>query len=267
MRTALLAAAILIGASAAHAADMPVKAPLLAAPPSWTGWYIGINGGGTWGKVGPSVADPGPDIFFARANVPAVLTGGSQDFNTSGGLAGGQIGYLYQMGAVVFGLEAGVDWTSLRGSTSNGPTLYPVTPPSTFSWNLQAKQDFLFTFLGRAGPDMGMWFPYLTAGVALGHQTYTATYIDTFYPSTSVNSFTKTVAGLALGGGVEVRFGQHWLLRGEYLHIAFDSFGGNGVIACTPGVGNCVGAGFQTTFAFGQRFKEDIVRAALSYKF
>ena len=60
---------------------------------------------------------------------------------------------------------------------------------------------------------------------------------------------------------------EHWLLRGEYLHTEFGSITGFGRIACTAGVGNCVGAGFRTTFQFSSRFTEDVGRVALSYKF
>jgi outer membrane immunogenic protein len=269
MRNALLAAAILFCAGGAYAADMPLKAPPVVPPaPTWTGWYIGINGGGGWGNVRSSAADVGPDTFFALANVPAVVAGGSQSFNMSGGLAGGQIGYLSQAGSAIVGLEAGFDWSGLRGSASNGPTVYPVTAPATFAWRLQGKQDSLFTFLGRLGLNQGNWYPYLTGGAALAHQTYTATYIDTFYPSTSTNTFSKEALGWALGGGAEVRLADHWLLRGEYLYMQFDSFNGTGPIACTPGVGLCGGApGFSTTFRYSSRFNESIGRVALSYKF
>jgi outer membrane immunogenic protein len=219
-RTSLIAAilaAALMYAGGAYAADMPLKAPPVALPaPTWTGWYVGINGGGIWGTAHPSAVDVGPDGFFAVANVPGVLAGASQGINMSGGLVGGQIGYLYQADPAIFGIEAGFDWSSLRGSASNGPTPYLVTPASTFAWNLQGKQDWLFTFLGRAGLNEGNWFPYLTGGLAIAHQTYSANFIDTFYPSNVTNSFSNVEPGLALGGGVEVRLADHWLLRGEY---------------------------------------------------
>src|SRR5271170_7961828 len=119
MTRALWAATPLFFAGSAYAADMPLKAPPAAAPaPTWTGWYIGINGGGAWGSVDPSALDIGPDSFFAGANVPAVVAGASQHFNMSGGLAGGQIGYLYQAapGQAIVGVEAGFDWNGLNGS-------------------------------------------------------------------------------------------------------------------------------------------------------
>ena len=61
MKRFLLAAGLLALTGGAHAADLPVKAPPIVAPaPSWTGWYIGVNGGGAWGTVNPSAADFGP---------------------------------------------------------------------------------------------------------------------------------------------------------------------------------------------------------------
>ena len=49
--------------------------------------------------------------------------------------------------------------------------------------------------------------------------------------------------------------------------MEFTDLGGIGAIRCTPGVGACVGSGFSTNFQFNARFREDLVRAALSYKF
>jgi outer membrane immunogenic protein len=249
------------------AADMPVKAAPAVPPPNWTGFYIGVNGGGAWGSVDPRAVDVGPDSFFAGANVPAVLAGASQSFNTSGALAGGQIGFLYQGGRTIVGVEASFDWTDLKGSANNGPTVYPVTPPTTFSWNLNGKSDWLATFTGRVGLDMGSWYPYATGGAAVAHLKYSTTYIDTFYPSTSVSNFSRDSLGWVLGAGAEMRVWQHWLLRAEYLHMDFANVGGNGRIACTTGVGNCVGAGFSTNFLFNAHFTEDVVRAAFSYQF
>jgi len=268
MKGLLIAAATLAVASSAFAADMPMKAPaaVVAPAPTWTGWYIGINGGGVWGNTKPSVTDIGPDGFFATANVPAVVANGSQNFHNSGGLIGAQIGYLYQTGPVILGLEVGADWMGLKGSTSNGPTVYPVTPPSTFSWNLEGKSDFLATFLGRVGYNMGAWYPYVTGGLAVANFKYNATYTDTFYPSVSTVSLSQTKAGYALGGGVEWRVAPHWLLRGEYLYMSFDKVSGNGQIACTSGVGNCAIGGNSTTFAYNVRFTENVARIALGYQ-
>jgi len=251
------------------AADLPKAAPaaVVAPVPSWTGWYIGINGGGVWGTTDPTAMDAGPDSFFAAANVGAVTTNGSKSFNNSGGLAGGHIGYLYQTGPVVLGIEAGFDWMNLKGSTTVGPQNYPVNPTSNFTWNQNSKSDWLFTLLGRIGFNAGSWYPYLTGGLAVANLKYTTNYVETFYPTNNTFSLSEDKAGYAIGGGVEWRFAPHWLLRGEYLYLNFESINSIGTIACTPGVGACSPTGNRVPFAFSANFKENIARAALSYQF
>jgi outer membrane immunogenic protein len=269
MKKGLIAATALIISGSAFAADMPTKAPaaVVAVAPTWTGWYIGINGGGVWGNTNPSVLDIGPDGFFAAGNVRAVTANGSQSFRNSGGLAGAQLGYLYQTGPAILGLEVGVDWMGLNGSTSNGPTLYPLNAPNAFSWNLAAKSSFLATFLGSVGYNMGAWYPYLTGGLAVATLKYNATFTDTYYPSVSTVSLNQTKLGYALGAGAEWRVAAHWLLRGEYLYMSFDNVSGTGPIACTtPGVGNCALGGNATTFSYNVKFKENVARLALSYQ-
>jgi outer membrane immunogenic protein len=92
-----------IGLSAALASDISPRArqsprePLYVAY-NWTGPYIGLNGGGAWGSSSYSAP-------FA-----------SNSINTSGGLIGGTLGYNWQAGRTVFGLEGDIDWSNLRGS-------------------------------------------------------------------------------------------------------------------------------------------------------
>ena len=170
MTRVLLAATLLVFAGSAYAADMPLKAPPAAPPaPTWTGWYIGVNGGGGWGRVSPNASDVGPDLFFAGANVPAVVAGASRGFHETGGLAGGQVGYLYQPapGQAIVGLDVAFDWSGLKGIRQQ--RLHPL--PRHGAHRLSAgiwppKSQSLFTAVGRIGPDMGMWFPYVSAGAA-----------------------------------------------------------------------------------------------------
>jgi outer membrane immunogenic protein len=132
----------LAAAGAAQAADLSVapiyKAPPMAAPPAynWSGFYLGINGGGAWGT----------------SNWDTI--GG---FNLSGGVVGGTAGYNWQLGHGVLGLEGDADWSSLRGSTS---TLCPA--------GCTTSNDWLGTFRGRAGYAFDRFMPYVTGGLAVG---------------------------------------------------------------------------------------------------
>src|ERR1039457_587523 len=97
-------------AMSAQAADIPgrsnspsyYKTPS-ELPFSWTGFYAGINGGYAWGHS--SWSDP-------------AIGASSGNFNTSGGVVGGQLGYNWQTGAVVLGIETDADWMSVKGSTA-----------------------------------------------------------------------------------------------------------------------------------------------------
>src|ERR1700690_4329971 len=110
-RCAVLAAVAVVGfASVASAADLPVKAPPMVAPVvayNWTGFYVGIEGGGAWGS---STHDFNP-------------LGTHSSFNVSGGLFGGTAGYNYQMGNFLAGIEGDLSWASSNGSTIGFPTL------------------------------------------------------------------------------------------------------------------------------------------------
>ena len=108
MKRMLLASAgvLALGVVSASAADlprqreMPAKAPAYVTPAyNWTGLYAGINGGGGWG----------------HSNYSGTLASGS---DLSGGLVGGTLGYNWQMGQVVFGVEGDMDWADLRGSSA-----------------------------------------------------------------------------------------------------------------------------------------------------
>jgi len=114
LRSLGLTFAILGTTGIAVAADLPSPAPMLTkAPPlnppfSWTGFYVGANAGGAWGRGSDSNS-----FFF-----PAATTTGN--FNLSGAVAGGQLGYNWQTANWVFGLETDADWSSVQGSTSAG---------------------------------------------------------------------------------------------------------------------------------------------------
>src|SRR4051812_8118099 len=70
---------------------------------NWTGFYVGVNGGYGWGTSD-----------WTAASV------GIADLKTKGWLAGGTLGYNYQMGSWVLGLEGDWDWSNIKGSSACG---------------------------------------------------------------------------------------------------------------------------------------------------
>jgi len=85
----------------------PQAVPHAAAPVpfTWSGFYIGLNGGYGWGRS--NWRDPATDPTL-------------RGFGLSGGVVGGQLGYNWQTGPFVLGLESDLDWTNLSGSRSDG---------------------------------------------------------------------------------------------------------------------------------------------------
>jgi outer membrane immunogenic protein len=134
-------AGALVAAQGVAAADLSV-APLYKAPPpqaspayNWSGFYLGANGGGGWGR--------------------SWWQSQSTSIDLSGAQVGGTAGYNWQFGNAVLGLEGDIDWSNLKGTSS--AVLCPGCSTSD-SW--------LSTVRGRAGYAFGGIMPYLTGGRA-----------------------------------------------------------------------------------------------------
>ena len=212
-----LLAVLLAGVSAsAFAADLPTKKappapPLVYAPPfTWTGFYVGLNGGGAFGPLGSS--------NFA---------------SPSGGLFGGTIGYNYQMGQFVGGVEADLD-DSFMSRTS---TPIPGGGAYKFSTNLTTTERL------RAGIAIDRTLLYLTGGYA-GIDTHGS------YNFGALSQDTWRSGG-AIGGGVEFAVTNNISLKGEYL---YEPFGDTTYFAGTPQ-------------AEKNSFSVNVIRAGVNYKF
>ena len=161
MRTLWTALGLTLLATSAMAADLPRKAPPVAPvqsvqPISWTGFYVGAHAGYSWGRSdGDLTFDPGggPIEVFDPAN---------RTIDAHGWLAGGQIGFNYQLNSFVFGLEADASWTNLKGSGSFN------TAPGDFNWAIESRLDWFGTVRGRAGVAVNNFLFYATGGVAFG---------------------------------------------------------------------------------------------------
>ena len=220
MKRAFLTLVGLVALTAsAAAADMarPVpqpyyKAPMVAPAYSWTGFYIGVNGGGGFGR---SSWDS---------------TG---SFNTSGGLVGGTLGYNYQFGQAVVGLEGDIDWADLNGTTNN---FCPA--------GCKTSDDWLGTVRGRLGYAADRFMPFVTGGVAFG---------DIKASTPGFGGATNTQAGWTIGAGLEFAVAQNWTVKAEYLYVDLGKF--NCGVSCGASVTDNVS------------FTTNLVRAGVNYRF
>ena len=151
-----LALLSVFAASPAMAADLPVKAPpapVMAPVWNWTGFYIGVNGGYSWGRSSRDLN------FFNPLNGATIATasGGGRDLD--GGVFGGQIGYNWQTSNWVFGIEADAQWTGQKGGTT---VLCPVAgcfprPGSPRSRPAEARRQPSMISLSGSEPSVAAW--------------------------------------------------------------------------------------------------------------
>jgi outer membrane immunogenic protein len=159
---------------------MPYKAPAYVNAYNWTGFYLGINGGGAWGD--------------SRWNGLGIKN------SPSGGMVGGTAGYNWQgVGSPwVFGIEGDVDWTDISDSVACAGFI------------CQTKNNWLGTVRGRVGYAWDRFLPYFTGGVAFGDIKAT---IAPFAGNSSTN------AGWTVGAGVEGVIVGNWTAKLEYLYV------------------------------------------------
>jgi outer membrane immunogenic protein len=204
MKRILLAAALALAAGGqALAADLPQPAPPPPRAPatyvpapvpvfSWTGIYVGINGGYAFGDS--DWTSPAP-------------IGTTGNFTTSGWLAGGTIGGNYQWGQFVLGIEGDGDWSNITGTTNSVAGGCAANGCTT-------QSDWLATVRGRAGYAFDRFLVYGTGGGAFGNLQAAAGTLP-------FSSTTQT--GWTAGGGVEFAFTPNLTAKVEYLYVDLGS--------------------------------------------
>jgi len=219
-RVFLSCVGLLALAGAATAADMsqpppplyPVKAPIYVPAYSWTGFYVGLNGGGGLGSS-------------------AWNSTGS--FDVSGGVIGGTVGYNYQVGQAVFGVEGDVDWSDINGSTTNLCAL-----------GCNTNNTWLATARGRLGYAADRFMPYITGGAAFG---------DIRATTPGFAGASTTNVGWTVGAGLEFAVAPRWSVKAEYLYVDLGSL-------------NC-GLGCGAAALDNVSFHTNLVRAGVNFRF
>lgn len=230
--------ALVAPASAADLAARPyAKAPaMIAAVYDWSGFYIGVNGGWgsshkCWDLVAPSAAI-GPE--------------GCHD--ATGGVAGGQIGYRWQAGAWVFGLEGQGDWADLNGR--NRSLIDP-------RFDNESRIGAFGLLTGQVGYAFNNVLLYVKGGAAVTDDRFRSSFTGT---NVVVSGVSDTRWGGTVGAGVEFGFSPNWSAALEYDHL----FMGNRTYTFT----NNGAFGAAGTFFATDRIKQDadLVTVRVNYR-
>jgi outer membrane immunogenic protein len=238
---ALLAAVVAVPA---QAADMPVKAPPPVVLWNWNGWYIGGNIGYSWGRSQTDVSYFNATTGAAIAAPAGSIT--SADTNLNGIIGGGQIGINWQTGNWVAGLEADIQGSGQKGSSSYlcAATLVggPCFPGFTFApagvsgagLSLDQKLTWFGTLRGRLGATTMSANPvmiYVTGGLAYGEiKTDAALSGPAGFPvviSTATASSSTVNVGWTIGVGAEARLSGNWTGKIEYLYMDLGTVDGS----------------------------------------
>jgi outer membrane immunogenic protein len=207
----LTTALVAIGAAPALAADLAArpytKAPPMPAPVmTWTGFYLGVQGGGGWGRSN--------ETFFGAPNTAAFV--GTQNYDTTGGFAGGVGGYNWQIGSTALvGIEADYHWADINGRSS----VVNVGPPNlgdTYFTKIRSFGDIK----GRLGYTAGSALFFVSGGAAVGDLQHR---YDAALNGGAANTFVQNNWrwGWTLGAGAEYMFAPNWSAKLEYNYIDF----------------------------------------------
>ncbi len=203
-------AALMGVAGAASAADLykggsMKDAPVYVPPPTWTGFYIGAHVGGAWADIKNHDLN---DYTYSGA-------GYGWNNTNEGVFGGGTVGYNFQSGSFVFGVEADFGGAGLTGNWNNG---YAQTYAAGYLWN-KTDASFYADVTGRLGYAAGPALFYVKGGWAYLDANMSVGGFDVL--GNPWSSKTTGLDGWTIGGGVEYMFAPSWSVKAEYLYFDF----------------------------------------------
>jgi outer membrane immunogenic protein len=206
--TNCFAFALSLAAISAFAGPVAMEKNVAPAPMpacTWTGFYVGVNGG-----VGQLTSKFTDQQYF--------WGGDTTEWDNTTFMAGGQLGYNYQWEHLVVGIEADADY--------HGNTISKTRPDGEDNEGMQdhSKVDFVGTVRLRIGVAVAddKALIYMTAGGAYAHGNWN----EHYFQDQTDNSFSRDVDwqgddwrwGWTAGFGIEYKLNCHWSIRAESLY-------------------------------------------------
>jgi outer membrane immunogenic protein len=228
---------------------------------NWTGFYAGVNLGGAFVTGCPTYTPETPSATWT----------GERCTHPDGFIGGGQIGFNYQAGNVVWGIEGDISGATGGSKETAATTAGSATVPAgTMKITGDHTPGSIETVRGKLGFAHDNWLFYITGGGAFAGGNVDAA--GEFTPAggnaptaTFVANNHGTRVGWVIGGGLEWGLGHHWTARIEDLYMDL------GTLSNSPTV--CNGAGCQTFVDSLSLTNDrsslsiDVVRVGVNYKF
>lgn len=282
MKKLLLSSVALVGLTAvAMAADLPARRappPYVAVPVfTWTGFYLGVNAGygfsASDNNNGAGTINAGPGSLTAPLDLYTGTVATTSAFgrrnNGDGFVGGGQIGYNYQFGNFVLGLEADAQYTDFGNNSQNNNLAVVTLTPGVVGFDpavnsgVASGLDFYGTARARVGVAFDRALVYGTGGFAYGmggndNRNLLTAGGQVFVPVTRRDDFR---IGWAAGAGVEYAFTPSITGRIEGMYVSLERSAGSSFIGAVGGT---------PVFLTNRRGNDDdfaVVRAGLNYKF
>ena len=242
-------ALVALGASASAADLGPryTKAPSMVDPAyNWTGFYIGLNAGAA-STDGSLTAVAQTPFFFSENRF-------TDTFRKTGFIGGGQIGYNYQSGMSVFGVEADATWLDVKSTINTGSD--PFFFGKAGSASISSSIDWLVTARARAGiAATPALLVYVTGGLAVAGVN--VRYQNNNFTPALLVSKSETKYGWTAGFGAEYALGANWSVKAEYLRVMLGDATVN--VPFDPATGE--------TGSIKVSQNIDLIRAGINYKF
>jgi outer membrane immunogenic protein len=159
----------------------------------------------------------------AFAQVQVITGGASNSASASSWVAGAQVGFNWQSGPWVYGVEEDISGMHLNSGMN---TLVPAVPPSNA--NANADVDWYGTFRGRLGWTSGPLLLYGTGGVAYGHVDLNGSIFSPLGPRNVSLSTSATKTGWVAGGGIEYEWSPNVILNLGYQYVDLGSISVSG---------------------------------------
>ena len=242
---------------------------------NWTGWYAGLNAGYSWSNNSiTTTATDGAGTGFGITPQSTALTAASNyNIPTSrqGFIGGGQVGYNYQMGTFLAGLETDIQGISSR---NNGGNAFNSVPFGGARQNVSATSSMRINYLGTLRGRLGIIVQpstvvYATGGLAYGgvsaqtQETAVANNVPD-PPAFGAGSISTTRVGYTIGGGAEMFLNAKWSIKAEYIYYDL----GSASYSLSPLVQADLGTPVTNTNATSStRFNGSIARAGVNYHF